>query len=233
MHIFLPTILCVKDNNVLIFPSPLIMTIKFNRTVSIILLSSLLLAQHVHAYSIDDFPGAAEATQRTASPENLQEVQFGERLQRQTYRIRISPISTDAPHITRAQFVNTIIESLPPSPLPLECFEKLSPSNYRLLFTDVAVESSFSPNLCRAMRLGLIKGYSDGSFHPYKPINIAEAAKILAKVYGIAPDPTGPSVQWYEPYVKALNERGAIPAKPLDSSLTVQDFAMMTVRLGR
>jgi len=54
-------------------------------------------------------------------------------------------------------------------------------------------------------------------FRPHKPINFAEAAKILAKAHGIANDSPDSNVEWFTPFIEALNARGAMPSVSPDA----------------
>ena len=115
--------------------------------------------------------------------------------------------------VTRAEFIKTMIDSLYPQEKINQCFRKLSPSRYTLLFTDVSIDESYAPELCVAMRLGIVQGYGDGSFHPNRPVNFAEAAKIITRSHLISPVAGLPDdAPWFARYVYALEERGAMPS---------------------
>jgi len=133
--------------------------------------------------------------------------------------------------VTRAQFVASMVAKFHPTGIPADCFDQLSPSNYRLLFTDVPKDATYGPSLCAAMIMGLVSGYDDVTFRPSQPINIAEASKILAKAAGLATDPMSPRTVWYEPYVKALVKRGILPANPPLAELVTP--AMMDLMLEK
>ena len=87
--------------------------------------------------------------------------------------------------LTRAAFTKIIVEQMFPASALDTCFAKLSPSKYNLLFTDVPRDAAYGRELCLAMRSGLVRGYSDGSFRPDQRINFAESAKILSRAFNL------------------------------------------------
>ncbi|MDD5041865.1 MAG: S-layer homology domain-containing protein [Candidatus Peribacteraceae bacterium] len=116
--------------------------------------------------------------------------------------------------IRRSTFVAAIVRRLfKPSQ---RCFPKLSESDYSLLASDVEKDASYGIDLCTAMRGGLMRGFTDGTFRPNALVTRAEAAKALAKAFELATDPTDPSEPWFDNYVKALIDGGALSA---DASL--------------
>jgi len=84
-----------------------------------------------------------------------------------------------------------------------------------------------------AMRTGLVRGYDDGTFRPDQPINFAEAAKLLSRIFAFTPYPNDPKVLWYRPYVDALSVRGIIPqtVATFASPLTAGDLKEMLYRI--
>lgn len=133
--------------------------------------------------------------------------------------------------IKRSTFVAAIVRRLyKPSE---RCFPKLSESDYSLLARDVEKDASYGIDLCTAMRGGLMRGYSDNTFRPNAPVTRAEAAKALAKAFALATDPTDPSEEWSDNYVKALVAAGALSADAnLDGPITRGELSKMlwTVR---
>lgn len=114
--------------------------------------------------------------------------------------------------ITRAQLVETVVRQLYPLAKNDACFKTLSPSDYWLLFSDVSVRESYAPALCYAMKTGMIRGYPDGSFLPDRPVNFAEASKILSRAFDLSSDIYGTSEgPWYRAPVLALEKHAAIP----------------------
>jgi len=135
-------------------------------------------------------------------------------------------------YVTRADFVMATITGLYPDGIPPECFEQLSPSNYYLLFSDVPKGADYSAHLCAAMIMGLVSGYPDITFHPNRPINYAEASKILTKAFGIASDALDPNIEWYTPYVEAMQAHNALPTGiALDDPVTPGMMSYMIAQL--
>lgn len=75
-------------------------------------------------------------------------------------------------------------------------------------FSDVVQGAWYAPYVCRAKVLGLVRGYSDGTFGPETSINAAEAAKIVSIAFGLE---IGAGSPWYVPYVHALKSNHAYP----------------------
>lgn len=74
-------------------------------------------------------------------------------------------------------------------------------------FPDISLDEEFGPLICEAYDAGFIGGYSDGRFHPERPVQYDEALKILTKVFGYQiPVVTGRD--WGEPYYRAAKARG-------------------------
>lgn len=76
-------------------------------------------------------------------------------------------------------------------------------------FPDVT-DQWFAPYVCKAKDLGLVQGYPDGTFKPERPINFVESGKVVTEGLGLSKD-DGLNAEWYEKYVKALEEEAAIP----------------------
>ena len=115
--------------------------------------------------------------------------------------------------MTRGEFVFYVMSKITPADPTIpdsNCFALMAattPPTFNLLFTDVSIDSPNAIAICRAMRLGLITGYSDGSFGDNKNINLAEAAKILVKAVNELPDTTLATANvWYEPYMDVLRQ---------------------------
>ncbi|MDD4319847.1 MAG: S-layer homology domain-containing protein [Candidatus Peribacteraceae bacterium] len=121
--------------------------------------------------------------------------------------------------VNRGMFVASLVRRLNPGAVD-GCFERLSSAPYHLLFKDVRTDHPLAPELCAAMEAGIIRGYPDGTFRPDRVINHAEAAKVIAKAYGIADEPLDPDVPWYAPSVAALMRLGIVPDGPLDRDYT-------------
>lgn len=140
--------------------------------------------------------------------------------------------------INRAEFTKIIIGSRF-APLAIDgCLPSIPPAllfSRSLIFPDVARHQWFAKYVCKAKVSGMVGGYPDGTFRPAIDINFAEAAKILANSFSpsaIAP-PDASASAWYEPFMRFLEERRAIPPsiKSFDQILTRGEMAEMTFRL--
>jgi hypothetical protein len=132
--------------------------------------------------------------------------------------------------ITRSTFVAAIVRRFfRPSE---RCFPKLSESDYSLLARDVEKDAPYGIDLCTAMRAGLMRGYSDGTFRPQARVTRAEAAKVLAKLFHLTADPSDPLEPWVSPYVSSLREAGALaPDVDLNAPITRGELSEMLWKL--
>lgn len=64
--------------------------------------------------------------------------------------------------------------------------------------------------VCYAKDNGIIGGYTDGTFKPSANINLAEAAKILVNTLSVTKS-TETGGEWYEVYIKSLQNSSYIP----------------------
>ena len=123
-------------------------------------------------------------------------------------------------HINRAEFLKIILESrgVDANAETQECFPDVH-------------DEWFAPYVCRAKQEDIIEGYPDGSFKPEKPITFAEASKILSRAYEQNIDAYSPD--WYEPFVRALEDSGAIPLsiERLEQEVNRGEMAEMMWRL--
>lgn len=55
----------------------------------------------------------------------------------------------------------------------------------------------YQPYVCEAVKLGVVKGFSDGTFKPNSPVTVIEALAMSLRLYGIAPENGSP---WYTTY---------------------------------
>jgi len=79
--------------------------------------------------------------------------------------------------------------------------------NLSFCFSDVK-NDWYAKYVCKAKNLGIISGYSDGSFKPGNNINFVEALKIIEEAYGA--DIIESSV-WYKGYVDEASSKNMIP----------------------
>ncbi|MFH1671125.1 MAG: S-layer homology domain-containing protein [Patescibacteria group bacterium] len=211
--------------------------------LSKVFLGSILLTSTAYAYPIEYFPAALEKYPQQPVPireirssvnEPRERVRFGESLHMEGVDIRINPIQSTRQFITRSEFLKATIDGLYPRGISGDCSAQLSPSNYWLYFRDVPTSADYGPHLCAAMIGGLVSGYPDVTFKPYRPINYAEASKILTKAYGISIDSSDSSVEWYVPYVKIMRARHAFPTGiDLDDYVSPATMGEMVNALSR
>lgn len=97
-------------------------------------------------------------------------------------------------------------------------------------FPDVDYEEWFGPYICVAYNDGVISGYPNGTFKPNNTINFVEAAKIIVNAFAF--DYEESSV-WYEPFVKILQDKFAIPVtiESLEQNISRGEMAEMIYRL--
>jgi len=144
--------------------------------------------------------------------------------------------------ITRLEFVTMVMDAFFPTMAVSACLEHqdanpLPPRSYSLLFADVTTGDSGAVQLCRAMQAGIVHGYPDGYFRPERSINLAEAAKVLSRVFALSNIGEYTSEfnrdVWYASYVHMLADRKAIPlnVNHVSQALTRSDVADMIDRL--
>ena len=132
--------------------------------------------------------------------------------------------------VTRLEFTLATINHLYRDEDVENCYRNIAssqPVSFERLFSDVERTDWYGKQLCVGMHAGLIQGHADGRFRPFSTITNAEAAKILAKAYGLAFG-SAPDKPWYSSSITALSMRGAMArsVKPA-SLLTRQDMAQM------
>ncbi len=101
-------------------------------------------------------------------------------------------------------------------------------------FSDVSSDEWYARYLCHARDSALIGGYPDGTFKPAESITFAEAAKILGNAFGIAKSlPASGEQRWFEPFVRALEAKHAIPLtiNRFDQKISRGQMAEMMYRL--
>lgn len=103
-------------------------------------------------------------------------------------------------------------------------------SDAKTCFPDVPADAWFSSYVCRAKADGVVEGNPDGLFHPERPVNLAEATKILVELAGYALPEPAPNERWawYTGYLKAADERGvALDGVGADAQLTRGQMARL------
>ena len=130
--------------------------------------------------------------------------------------------------LTRAEFTKIVLGAIGEEVNPLEELNDAP-------FFDVPLYSWYAPYIKRAKDLGLIKGYTDGSFKPDNPINRAEAVKLMITAFDFNEKETGqrtdefedvPTWEWYFPYVNFANQKGLIDGvRLLNGKIQYDTFA--------
>ncbi len=98
-------------------------------------------------------------------------------------------------------------------------------------FDDVRTNDWFASWVCTAKAEGIVSGYDNGDFKPEQNINFVEASKILALAFKQQGNVY--SNDWFEQYVRALEDSKAIPTSisALDKPVTRGEMAEMMWRL--
>ncbi|TSC58613.1 MAG: hypothetical protein Greene041619_487 [Candidatus Peregrinibacteria bacterium Greene0416_19] len=87
----------------------------------------------------------------------------------------------------------------------------LQPGDAEDCFPDVREKDWFSVYVCRAKKDGIVSGNPDGTFHPERLVNYAEAVKILGGIYEYELKKQRDD-EWFMPYVRAAGaHRTALP----------------------
>ncbi|MBC7503482.1 S-layer homology domain-containing protein [Candidatus Gracilibacteria bacterium] len=99
--------------------------------------------------------------------------------------------------ITRAEIVKIFLKAKGD---PLLISQKIR------CFPDVGITLWYHPYICEAAKLGIVKGFEDGSFGPDRPVTALEALAIGLRLYGISPAvATNP---WYLGYREFADKNG-------------------------
>lgn len=159
------------------------------------------------------------------------DARFGDMLKKEDIRFEAET------SITRAEFTAMFVRSRYGRASIDSCFWNITsvvPPRFELLFRDVSVDHEFAPEICVAMRDGLVRGYGDDVFRPDALITFADAAKIIARAEGLTPwaDPSQPK-HWFDIYVSALARRNAIPmsVEKIEENITPAEASEMMRRL--
>jgi hypothetical protein len=140
--------------------------------------------------------------------------------------------------ITRAQFTAMLVRATSSQGTIDACYWDITsfwPPRFELLFRDVSVDHPYAPEICVAMRDGLVRGYGNDVFRPDAFITFADAAKMLARSHGLTPwADTAKSKNWFDQYVIALGKENAIPLwiESIDQRMKVIDAEEMLRRLS-
>jgi len=128
-------------------------------------------------------------------------------------------------NINRAEFTKIIIESVYTD-------EEINSCEMQKEFPDVPADEWFTKYVCVAANNGIVEGYPSGYFVPTGSINFVEAAKII--VIGFEYEIVEwVGAEWYEPFVRTLQELNAIPTtiSILSEPLTRGEMAEIIYRV--
>lgn len=122
--------------------------------------------------------------------------------------------------INRAEFLKLLFEA---NPL---LFTEGNLANLNNCFSDVTTQW-FAAYVCKAKEMGLVKGYPDGSFQPWKEVSFVEAVKIIVEAFDIEREDD--TDIWYESYVKSIEKYYLIPPTivSFDYKLTRGELALV------
>ena len=98
-------------------------------------------------------------------------------------------------NINRAEFLKLVMTAagMPTDPSLGRCFP------------DVTTEW-FAPYVCKAVQLGVVKGYPDGKFRAGQSINMVEGFAIASKAFDLSIKAPTEGQQWFEPYVDFFHD---------------------------
>ena len=136
--------------------------------------------------------------------------------------IQGNPDGTFRPNQTlnRAEFLKIALLSYPKV--------RVSKSDSANCFPDVSSDDWFSQYVCLAKKRGMVSGYQDGEFKPGRPVNYAEALKILGELYNYVAF-SADDEPWYAGYVRAaqFNKTGLPSSIKFDRSITRGQMARL------
>lgn len=91
--------------------------------------------------------------------------------------------------------------------------------NLKLDFKDTYDSEWYAPFVATAQSLGIVQGYSDGTFRPSQGVNRVEFLKMLFSTTGVSVDPVVidapyldiPKLSWFGPYVQYAKNKNLFP----------------------
>jgi len=154
----------------------------------IIVLIMISLAQHVSAILFSDTAG------------NQYETAIHDLVQRNVVQGYADGTYKPNALINRAEFLKILIDSRFPNYVPkdVRCFADLV----------VQVPTWYSRPVCAGKELGIVQGYTDGSFRPDRAVNLVEALKMAFLSFSITPAQV--QGEWYQPYLTSAAARGIL-----------------------
>lgn len=123
----------------------------------------------------------------------------------------------------------------------LEALKEKTVESDSTVFLDVPIGAWYTKYINQAYKLGIVKGYQDGSFRPGKTVNQAELLKIAFETFGIdltdypvtdLPDGVETNA-WYAPYLQYALDNNLLDADAVDpaSGMTRELFSELIYRL--
>ncbi len=122
--------------------------------------------------------------------------------------------------ITRAEVATIMVRILTESP-------ESNPEGK--IFSDVPDKHWGKDYIQKAYKIGIIQGYSDGSFAPENQITYAEVVTIMVNALD-QKESLNPELAWPENYIAKAKELGVIPANsdiPIDKIITRGEMALI------
>lgn len=204
---------------------------QIQRRISLVLASSLVLSSLGQSALAASVTLAAE-TNYSSAIEYIME--------RGILPVRSDGLFHPEEELSRLDLLLAIVRDVYAADVSERCFDNIAPeipARFTHLFTDVPRSAGYAKEVCVGMFVGILNGQKDGSLKPFWSANLAEAAKVISKAYGIAPFLglyPKPEIPWHEPYWYALARRDAIPESirmQRNHRLTRGEFAEILFRL--
>lgn len=100
-------------------------------------------------------------------------------------------------------------------------------------FSDVPDGAWFANYVCAAKGLGIVAGYSDGTFRPSQKINVAEALKITLKAFDIETREPEAGEAWFAPFTEYASQNNLYlnTFNGHNKFLTREDMAELVYRI--
>lgn len=137
--------------------------------------------------------------------------------------------------INRAEFTKIIINAMMTTyslndQIPSELTDA---DTCKKTFKDVSNDKWFYKYVCKSTNIGFVDGYTDGTFRPNDSISFTEASKMIVEALKVDHNTAATGEKWYETYVKALQDKRAIPSNiyKLEDKITRGDMSEMIYRV--
>lgn len=100
-------------------------------------------------------------------------------------------------------------------------------SEPHFVFSDIHSPQWFDKYVCNAVLEHIVSGYPDGTFRPERPINFAEASKVIAHALLDHDTQLRHDEAWHVQYIQSLSQIGAIPVTSAGPASLVTRGEMM------